>query len=179
MLLVCVLDIIVTSNYWEGIERLKRGLMKEFEMKELGRLKYFLGIEVAHSESEIFISQQKYLTNLLMETCKLGSKPAGIPIEFKHKLGDNLEDPMVNKSSYQSLEEKLIYLFHTRPNIASAVSVISQFMHNPKEPYLRAIYKIIQYLKSTPRKGILFKKGKEMRLEAYTDVDYAGTVLDR
>lgn len=73
----------------------------------------------------------------------------------------------------------MIYLAHTRPDIAFAVSVVSQFMHNPKEMHLKAVYRILQYLKGTPRRRILFKKGGSMTLEAYADVDYAGSLVDR
>ena len=68
------------------MEALKRCLLQEFELKELGRLKYFLGIEVAHCRHCIFISQQKYVLDLLIETRKLGCKPVETPIEQNHKL---------------------------------------------------------------------------------------------
>lgn len=142
-LLVYVDDIIVTGDDLEGMGNLKQCLVKEFEVKELGKLKYFLGIEVAHSREGIFISQQKYIVDLLLETGKLGCKPAETPIEFNHKLGDALEDATVDKDLYQRLVGKLIYLSHTRPDIAYAVSVVSQFMHNPKESHLRAVYQIL------------------------------------
>ncbi|KAL0396271.1 UNVERIFIED_CONTAM: putative mitochondrial protein, partial [Sesamum calycinum] len=64
-------------------------------------------------------------------------------------------------------------------DIAYAVSIVSQFMHDPKERHLQALYRILHYLKATPGRGILFKKGKELTLEAYTDEDYAGSVIDR
>ena len=68
-------DIVVTGDDLQGMEALKRCLLQEFEIKELGKLKYFLGIEVAHSRHGIFISQQKYVLDLLIETGKLGCKP--------------------------------------------------------------------------------------------------------
>ena len=61
-------------------------MTKEFEIKELGRLKYFLGIEVAHSKHGIFISQQKYIVDLLKDIRKLACKPTNTPIEPNHKL---------------------------------------------------------------------------------------------
>ena len=86
---------------------------------------------------------------------------------------------MVDKGSYQRLVGRLIYLTHTRPDIAFAVSVVSRFMHKPKEMHLKAVHRILQYLKGNPGKGILFKKGESMTLEAYTDADYAGSLDDR
>ena len=178
-LLVYVDDIIVTGNDENEQNLLKQCLTKEFEIKQLGRLKYFLGIEVAHSKQGIFISQQKYVTDLLKETGKLACKPADTPIDPNHKLGEALEDPMVDREMYQRLVGKLIYLSHTRPDIAYAVSVVSQFMHNPREVHLQAVYRILHYLKANPGKGILFRRNTGVLLEAYTDADYAGSPVDR
>lgn len=110
-LLVYVYDIIVKGNDLNGMESLKNRLMKEFEIKELGKLKYFLGIEVAYSEQGIFISKQKYVIDLLKKkTGKLRCKPAETPIEYKHRLNDDPRDVVVHKSSYQRLVGRLIYL---------------------------------------------------------------------
>ena len=87
ILLVYVDDIILTGNDEEEKEVLKHKLVQEFEIKELGKLKYFLGIEVAHSSQGIFISQQKYVTDLLAETGKTGRKPALTPMDPNKKLG--------------------------------------------------------------------------------------------
>ena len=178
-LLVYVDDIIVTGDDASEQEMLRQRLNKEFEIKQLGQLKYFLGIEVAHSKKGIFISQQKYVTDLLKETGKLACKPVDTPINPNHKLGEALDDPTVDKEMYQRLVGRLIYLSHTRPDIAYAVSVVSQFMHNPKEIHLQAVYRILHYLKANPGKGIIFRRNEGVVLEAYTDADYAGSPVDR
>ena len=90
-----------------------------------------------------------------------------------------MEDDTIDKGPYQRLVGKLIYLAHTRPDIAYVVGVVSQFMHNPKETHLKAMYRILHYLKGTLGKGILFKKGETMTLEAYMDADCAGSMVDR
>ena len=100
-----------------------------------------------------------------------------MPIDLNHKLGEASEDATINKGMYQRLVGSLIYLSHTRPDIAYAVSLVSQFMHNPRVVYLWAIYIILHYLKSTLGKGILFKKNTELSMEAYIDVDYVGSVV--
>ena len=74
---------------------------------------------------------------------------------------------------------KLIYLLYTRPDIAYAMSVVSQFMHNPKEIHIEAIFRILRYLKSTPDKGIQFRKAEGIKLEIYIDASWAGLVTDR
>ena len=129
MLLVYVDDIIVTGDDEEEQKLLSQHLAKNFEIKTLGKLKYFLGIEVVHSKKGIFISQQKYITDLLKETGKTTCKPANTPIDPNLKLGNAEEDTAVDKEMYQRLVGRLIYLSHTRPDVAFVVSLVSQFMH--------------------------------------------------
>ena len=116
---------------------------------------------------------------MLKETGKTACRPASTPIDPNIKLGSAEEDIAVDKEMYQRLVGRLIYLSHTRPDIAFVVSLISQFMHQPKEAHLQAALRIVQYLKGTPGKGILFTRNKSVSLEAYTDADYAGSVVDR
>ena len=85
----------------------------------------------------------------------------------------------MEKTQYQRLVGKLIYLSHTRPDIAYAVSVVSQFMHDPRERHLQTVNRIIQYLKASPGKGLLLKKGENLFMKIYIDADYAGSIVDR
>lgn len=94
-------------------------------------------------------------------------------------MGNTEENIDVDKEMYQRLVEKLIYLSHTRPDVAFAVSLVSQFMHRSKEIHLQAAFRIVPYLKGTPNRGILFERNGSVGLEAYTDADYAGSIMDR
>ena len=118
------------------------------------------------------------MTDFLKEIGKLDCKLATIPIEPNHKLGKAKEESTVDKELYQRLVAKLIYLAHTQPDIAYLVSMISQFMHDPRETHLQVAYRVLHYLKGSPRKGVLFKRNNELTLEAYTDVDYTGSLVD-
>lgn len=102
-----------------------------------------------------------------------------MPIEQNHRIGSDEESPRVDKAQYQRLVGKLIDLSHTRPDIAYLVSVVSQFMHDPQERHLQAVDKILQYLKMSPGRGLLFKKSEQLSMEVYTDADYAGSIVDR
>jgi len=144
----------------------------------MAKLKYFKRIEVTHSKKEIFTFQQKYVTDLLEETCKAACKPASTLIDPSVKLR-NAEDIAVDKEIYQRLVDKLIYLSHTRLAVAFAVGLVSQFMHQPKEIHLQDALRIVQYLKGTPSRRILFELNGSMRLEAYTDADCVGSIVDR
>ncbi|RVW99728.1 Retrovirus-related Pol polyprotein from transposon RE1 [Vitis vinifera] len=85
----------------------------------------------------------------------------------------------VDREKYQRLVGRLIYLSHTRPDIAFAVSVVSQYMHSPKESHLEVVYKILRYLKGSPGRGLFFKKSDSKKVEIYTDADWAGSADDR
>ena len=103
-------------------------------------MKYFLEMEVARSKKGIFVSQRKYTLDLLKEIYFLGSKLIDTLIEANHKIGYVKGAVPVYKGIYQSLIKCLIYLLHTRPNIAYAISVMNQFMHKPYEEHLEAIH---------------------------------------
>ncbi|RVX05106.1 Retrovirus-related Pol polyprotein from transposon RE1 [Vitis vinifera] len=151
-LIVYVDDMVVTGNDPEERKALQNYLSREFEMKDLGPLKYFLGIEVSRSSEGIFLSQRKYALDLLQETKMSGCQPVNTPIEEAH----------------------------TRPDLAYALSVVSQYMHNPGEQHMNAVMRILRYLKNAPGKGILFAKNVDHQsIKVYTDADWAGAVDDR
>ncbi|PRQ41825.1 putative RNA-directed DNA polymerase [Rosa chinensis] len=179
VLIVYVDDMVVTGD--DPVERkaLQDYLATEFEMKDLGQLKYFLGIEVARSKEGISLSQRKYVLDLLTETGMLDCQPVETPMEMNHRLGEWKDQVPTNKSRYQCLVGKLIYLSHTRPDIAYAVGVVSQFMHAPSEDHMNAVYRILRYLKAAPGKGLLFAKKDKLVVEGYTDADWAGSKVDR
>ena len=102
-------DIIITGDDSMERDRLRKRLSAEFDIKELGRLKYFLGIEVAHSDEGIFISQQKYILDLLKETGMVECRPCETPIDLKHRLDNDEEGTTTDKGQYQRLVGKLIY----------------------------------------------------------------------
>lgn len=177
-LIIYVDDMIVTGDDQKKIQRLQKYLATEFEMKELGELKYFLGIEVARSKHGIFLSQRKYVLDLLAETGMLDCKPVDTPIEQNHRLGLFPDQVPTHKERYQRLVGRLIYLSHTRPDIAYAVSVVSQFMHSPSEAHMDAVTRILRYLKMAPGRGLVFSKNGHLNVEGYTDADWAGSITD-
>ncbi|KAH9802383.1 hypothetical protein KPL71_001364 [Citrus sinensis] len=159
---------------------LQKYLLREFEMKDLGALKYFLGIEVSRSNGGIFLSQRKYALDLLHEMGMTICQPIDTPIEEGLKFCITSDQVPVNKGRYQRLIRRLMYLSHTRPDLAYALSVVSQFMHNPGEQHMKAVMWILRHLKTNPGKGIIFSKNEDYsNIEVYTDADWAGSVSDR
>ena len=135
-LIIYVDDMIITGNDKEEIAELRGRLFREFEMKDLGRLKYFLGIEVLRSSRGIFISQRKYVLDLLAETGLIDCKPADTPMMINHRLQMTEGAAMANREQYQKLVGKLIYLSHTRCNASGPVdwpkTTWALILSNPK-----------------------------------------------
>jgi Reverse transcriptase (RNA-dependent DNA polymerase) len=139
VVLVYVDDLIITGDNQIEINCIKRDLKQKFDIKDLGKLKYFFGIEIAHSFKGLFISQKKYMLDLLKETGKLGCKPISTPIDPNIKLNTEDGEPLKDIHLFQRLIGKLIYLTVTRPNMSFVVSQISKFMHSPRSPHLDAV----------------------------------------
>ena len=146
LLVVYVDDIVITESDSTGISSLKSFLHSQFHTKNLRMLRYFLGVIVMQSKHEIFLSQKKYVLDLLSETGKLGAKPCNSPIAPGVHLTrecELFEDP----ERYRRLVGKLNYLTITRPDIAYPVSVVSQYMSSPTVDNWSAVEHILCYLK--------------------------------
>ncbi|XP_042026885.1 uncharacterized mitochondrial protein AtMg00810-like [Salvia splendens] len=124
-LIIYLDDMIITGDDNEEIQSLRENLVKEFAMKDLGALKYFLGIKVLRSRHGIFLRQKKYVLDLLAETGLLECKPAETPMITNHGLKIEEGVDLADRERYQRLVGKLIYLSHTRPDITYAVGVVS------------------------------------------------------
>jgi Reverse transcriptase (RNA-dependent DNA polymerase) len=173
VVLVYVDDLIITGNNQLEIDCVKRDLKNKFDIKDLGKLKYFFGIKIAHSLKGLFISQKKYVLDLPKETRKLVCKPISTPNDSNMKF--NIEDgePLKDINHFQRLVGRLIYLIVTRPDISFFVSQISKFMHSPRTSHIDAINRILRYLKGTPEKGIWMKRNNTSTLCGYSDADWA------
>lgn len=178
-LLIYVDDILITGNDLTAIDALKSFLNKRFRIKDLGDLKFFLGIEIARSKKGIFISQRKYLLDILKDVGLLGARPAGFPMEQNLKLLPDKRDLLHDPCRYRRLIGRLIYLTITRPDITFVVNTLSGFMQQPRKPHYDAALRILRYLKSTPGQGILFSSQSLLQLKAFCDADWAGCPVTR
>ncbi|GJV72569.1 ribonuclease H-like domain-containing protein [Tanacetum coccineum] len=181
-LLVYVDDIIITGNNVSEIEKFKVYLKSKFKIKDLSKLKYFLGIEVIDTDRGICLNQRKYVLDLLSEYGMLACKPAKTPLMSKLVISNEAsdKDPILdNITDFQKLMGKLIYLTNTRPNISYVVHCLSQFMHSPLKSHLKTAFKILRYLKSCPGLGIHVIKDSGMSLKSFSDVDWAKCVVTR
>ncbi|KAI9180968.1 hypothetical protein LWI28_009836 [Acer negundo] len=177
-LLIYVDDILITGNDPASIVATKKFLHSNFRIKELGNLKYFLGIEVSTSRNGIFISQRKYALEIITDAGLLGATPIDTPMEQGLKLSDK-SDLLKNSSQYRRLVGRLIYLTVSRPDITYDVHVLSRFMHQPRKLHMEAALRVVRYLKGALGKGLFFSSNSDFRLRAYCDSDWAGCPLTR
>lgn len=177
--MVYVDDIILAGDSIDEFDRIKNVLDLAFKIKNLGKLKYFLGLEVAHSRLGITISQRKYCLDLLKDSGLLGCKPASTPLDTSIKLHSAAGTPYADISGYRRIVGKLLYLNTTRPDIAFATQQLSQFMQAPTNVHFNAACRVLRYLKNNPGQGIFFSRTSEMQLIGYSDADWAGCMDSR
>ncbi|XP_071692039.1 uncharacterized mitochondrial protein AtMg00810-like [Rutidosis leptorrhynchoides] len=146
----------------------------KFSIKDLGSLKYFLGIEVAKTFEGLVLSQRKYTLDILADFNFDGCRPSAFPIEQNHKL-DKCEDaPKIDPSCYRRLVGRLLYLQATRTDITYSLNILSQFVADPRQPHMDTLNQVLHYLKTTMGHGILLPRYGGFNLSAYCDSDWLG-----
>ncbi|GJV31628.1 ribonuclease H-like domain-containing protein [Tanacetum coccineum] len=178
-LLVYVDDIVVTGNCVNEIDKFKVFLKSKFKIKDLGLLKYFLGIEVIRSDKDLCLTQRKYCLELLKDYGLLGCKQVSTPMVPNSVLSyePTDDDPLLdNITGYQKLLGKLIYLTYTRPDIAYFVHCLAQHMHS----HLSSALNVLRYLKGALGKGIRYQY-PDIRdtICGYSDADWAKCLKTR
>ena len=183
MILVCLYvdDILLTGSSEQEIAKFKKVLMNEFEMTDLGKMSYFLGMEFLYSEKGIILHQMKYELELLkrfkLENCKIAITPS----DTNQKLDSDSDGEDVDATTFKQLVGSLRYLCNTRPDICYAVGMVSRFMSKPKWSHYQAAVRILRYIKGTLKHGVLFPfEGKtKSELLSYSDSDWCGDRVDR
>jgi hypothetical protein len=178
-LLIYVDDVILAGTSLTEFSRIKSILDAKFQIKDLGSLKYFLGLEVAQSTAGITISQRKYCLDLLESAGLLGSKPASTPLDPSVKLHQDDSPLFDDIPRYRRLIGKLLYLNTTRPDITLATQQLSQFLNSPTITHYKTACRVIRYLKHNPGRGLLFPRDSEKQVLGYVDADWAGCIDSR
>ncbi|GJT72916.1 ribonuclease H-like domain-containing protein [Tanacetum coccineum] len=149
------------------------GKWKEFAMTDLGSLNYFLGISLTRDSSRMFLSQKKYVVEILECADMVHCNPSWTPVNTESKLGttgDVVSDPTL----YQSLASSLQYLTFTRPDISYVVQQVCLHMLDPREPPFSALKRILRYVCGTLEYGLQLFSSSTTDLVAYSDADWAG-----
>jgi histone deacetylase 1/2 len=180
-MLIYVDDIIVTGSSQEAITALLCDLKKDFALKDLGELNYFLGIEVRKDKEGIVLAQEKYAREILARVGMLKCKPSVTPLSTSEKLS-KYEGNVLNSSDstrYRSIVGGLQYLTLTRPDLAFAVNKVCQFLHTPTSVHWSAVKRILRYIAFTLDVGLRIRKTGSTLVSAFSDADWAGSIDDR
>jgi hypothetical protein len=178
IIMLYVDDLILTGDKWM-IHSCKDDLAKEFEMKDLGLLHYFLGLEIWQQDGERFVSQGKYAREILgkfhMECCKTMDTP--LPGNWRKE--DATSREVVATTFYRQLVGSLMYLVNTRLDIFYVVNQLSQAMIKPTKLFWKAGKHVLRYLKGTSDYGLWYRQTNEVKLHSFTNADWAGSPTDR
>lgn len=173
-------DLIFTGNDEDMLKNFKESMKKEFDMSDLGRMKYFFGVKMVQNSDGIFICQRKYAKKVLERFGMERSNPVNNPIVPGCKLSKSGSGAVsVDAIKYKQLVGSLLYLMATRPDLMFIVGLISRYMEKLTEMHLQVSKRILRYLKGTMELGIGYRKGGEGSLIAFVDSDYAGDVDDQ
>ncbi|GJU31750.1 putative ribonuclease H-like domain-containing protein [Tanacetum coccineum] len=175
---VYVDDIIFGSTNKELCTAFEKLMKDKFQMSSMGELTFFLGLQVTQKEDGIFISQDKYVAEILKKFNYTDVKSASTPVDLEKPLVKDGDADDVDVHLYRSMIGSLMYLTASRPDIMFAVCACARFQVTPKTSHLLAVKRIFRYLKGKPTLGLWYSRDSPFELVAYTDSDYA-VHLDR
>jgi hypothetical protein len=172
-------DIIFGSTNESTCEEFSRIMTKKFEMSMMGELKYFLGFQVKQLQEGTFISQTKYIQDILNKFGMKDAKPIETPIGTNGHLDLVTGGKSVDQKVYLSMIGSLLYLCASRPDIMLSVCMCARFQADPKEAHLTTVKRILRYLVYTPKFGLWYPWGSTFDLIGYSDADWAGCKINR
>ncbi|GKV49990.1 hypothetical protein SLEP1_g56708 [Rubroshorea leprosula] len=172
--LVYVDDLLITGNSTAFISDLITKLGQKFSLKDLGELSLFLGVEAVKTSAGLFLSQHRYINDLLQKSKMDGAKTVATPMSSSGLSPQSGSPLLSDATAYRQLLGSLQYLSLTRPDISFAVNKLSQYMHCPTELHWQAVKRILRYLKGTMFHGLMIRSSSSLALHAFSDSDWAG-----
>jgi len=171
-------DLLFTGDDEELLGEFKCYMKKEFDMTDLGQMRFFLGIEVIQRSDGIFICQRKYATEVLNRFGIENYNSVCNPILPGQKIGKDENGTKVDATLYNQIVVSLMYLTATRPDLMFVMSLISRFMACPTQQHFATTKRVLRYLKGTMNYGVFYKRGGVSDLIGFTNSDYAGDMED-
>ena len=148
-------------------------------MKDLGELRYFLGIEIVRTKEGIWLSQRQYALDMLSKYGMADCKPISMPLDQNLKMRSDVGQVLEDVTMYRKIVGSLIYLTISLPYLSYAVGLESQYMQLPRKPHLDAMRRTLRYVSATLDYALFYEAGTELQLYGFTDADWAGSVCDR
>ena len=176
---VYVDDLVITGGNQADIDVFKAEMQATFKMSDLGLLHYYLGLEVAQTETGITVSQSAYAAKILENAGMTGCNPSQVPMEPRLKLSKVSTASAVDPTVYRSIVGSLRYLVNSRPDLAYSVGYISRFMEAPTMEHMAAVKRVLRYVAGTLHFGCHYTRKKQAQLVGYSDSDLAGDVDTR
>ncbi|XP_014660856.1 uncharacterized protein LOC106804394 [Setaria italica] len=153
-LLLCVDDIVLRASSTPLLRHTIDALQREFLMKDLGEFHHFLGMHVKLSGDGLLLSQRQFMLEILERAGMTDCKSYSTLVDTNPKLSATDGALLVNGTDFRSLAGALWYLTFSRPDIAYAVQQVCLRMHDPREPHLAALKRILQYIRGTLHLGL-------------------------
>ena len=180
ILAVYVDDIIIAAKDGKRMEKIKQAIAEKFSVKDMGKLKYFLGVSVNQTDSDISLNQSGYVTRLLDRFNMQEAKPVATPVDVSSKLTKTLDSEQFDQVLYQSAVGSLLYVsIWTRPDVTYAVANVAKFCASPTKEHWTAVKRIMRYLKGTINFGLCYERGNKAKCVGYSDSDWGSDVDDR
>ncbi|XP_014522926.1 uncharacterized protein LOC106779347 [Vigna radiata var. radiata] len=182
MVCLYVDDLLVTGESMNEIEGSKKKMKTEYDMTDLGRLSYFLGLEFTETTSEVFLHQKRYVSEVLKRFNMMNCNSTTVLMTANLKLTEHKEEKSVDASLYKQIMGSLRYICNSRPDISYRVGILSRYMSEPKQTHLLAAKHILRYLKGTINYSLMFTRMTNnigSTLEVWCDSDWSGYQIDR
>eukprot|EP00253_Pinus_taeda_P014968 PITA_14968 len=177
LIIVLYVDDLILTDDDQLIKSCKEDLARKFEMKDMGLMHYFLGMEVWQKDGEVFVSQGKYANEILrrfhMEKCKPMQTLAG-----NWRKEDATSGEVVVAIVYRQLVGSLMYLVNTRPELCFVVNQLIQAMVQPTRLFWKAVKHVLRYLRGTSKFGLWYRQIEGVKLQGFTDADWVGSPSD-
>jgi len=171
-------DLVFMGNDAELIKKFKRTMEKEFEMTDLGHMRYFFGLGVKKLEIGIFVSQERYAEDILSKFKTTSCSLVSTPMELGTKVSKFDGGEQVDANKYRSLVKSLHYMTSTRLNLMLSVGVVSRHIEKLNYSHWKALKQILRYIRGTISLGLLYTRSKEYKLVGYSNSDWCGDVDD-
>ncbi|GKA61247.1 copia protein [Tanacetum coccineum] len=167
-------NIIFASTNHAMCDEFAKIMTSKFKMSMMGKMTFFLGLQISQSPRCIFINQSNYALEIIKKYDMLSSDPVDTPMVDKSKLDKDLERKPVDPTHYHGMISSLMYLTSSRPDIVFAVCMCARYQAKPTEKHLHAVKRIFRYLKGTIDMGLWYSKDSCITLTSYADADHAG-----